>query len=68
MENKYIEFIQDVLVSVHENLHELRDRKSFADPEELAYIDGKIAAYQEMLSILQSSATTCGIPREEIGL
>lgn len=68
MENKYIEFIRDVLISVHENIHELRDRKSFADPEELTYIEGKVAAYQEVLSILQTSARTCGIPGNEIGL
>jgi hypothetical protein len=67
-DQRYIEFIQDVLISIHENIHELTDRKSFAEPDELSYIEGKLAAYQETLSILRSSAKTCGIPVEEIGL
>jgi hypothetical protein len=68
MDQKSIEFIQDVLISIHENLHELQERKNFADPEELTYIDAKIIAYQEMLAILKSSADQFGIPRGEIGL
>ena len=58
MEKRYIEFIQDVLISIHENLHELNDRKSFADPEELPHIEGKIMAYQEMLAILRTGVDT----------
>jgi hypothetical protein len=68
MDQKSIEFIQDVLISIHENLHELQERKNFADPEELTYIDAKIIAYQEMIAILKSSADQFGIPRGEIGL
>jgi hypothetical protein len=67
-EFRYIEFIQDVLISVHENLRELNDRKNFADPEELSHIEAKIVAYQEMLSILRMSADNFGLPRHEIGL
>jgi hypothetical protein len=67
-EQRFIEFIQDVLISIHENIHEVKDRKNFADPNELTYIEGKLAAYQETLSILQSSAKTSGISAEEIGL
>jgi hypothetical protein len=67
MEKRYIEFIQDVLISIHENLHELNERKNFADPEELSHIEGKIMAYQEMLAILRASAEQFNLPKE-IGL
>lgn len=65
---RYIEFIQDVLISIHENLRDLNERRNFADPEELPHIEAKIVAYQEMLSILRMSADTFGLPRHEIGL
>lgn len=68
MERKCIEFIQDVLISIHENLRELKERSAFAAPEELPYIEAKIIAYQEMLSILRMSADTVGLPKHEIGL
>jgi hypothetical protein len=68
MEKQYIEFIQDVLISIHENLHELTERKNFADPEELPHIEAKILAYQEMLAILKMSANEFGLPVKEIGL
>jgi hypothetical protein len=68
MEDRYIEFIQDVLISIHENLHELTERKNFADPEELPHIEAKILAYQEMLAILKMSANEFGLPVKEIGL
>lgn len=64
----YIEFFQDVLISIRENLRELSERRSFAAPEELPYIEGKIMAYQEMLSILNNSAESFGLPRHEPGL
>jgi len=50
------------------NLREIQERKNFADPEELTYIEAKLLAYHEMLSILRSSADEFGIPKEEIGL
>jgi len=65
---RYIEYIQDVLISVHENLRELNERKNFADPEELPHIEGKIVAYQEILSILRMSADSFGLPKHELGL
>ena len=68
MEKRYIEFIQDVLISIHQNLHELTERKSFADPEELTHIEAKILAYQEMLAIISMSAEEFGLPKKEIGL
>ncbi|HEY0743087.1 MAG TPA: hypothetical protein VGD40_16580 [Chryseosolibacter sp.] len=68
MDKRSIEFIQDVLISIHENLHELQERKNFADPEELNYIEAKIMAYNEMIAILKTSADQFGISKEEIGL
>jgi len=68
MPDRYIEFLQDVLISLHANIRELKERRSFADPEELAHIEGKLLAYQETLSILSSSADEFGINRKEIGL
>ena len=68
MQARYIEFIQDVLISLHENIRELRDRKGFADPEELAHIDGKIVAYEEVLAIMRMSADEFSIPKGEIGI
>ncbi len=67
-DSRYIEYIQDVLISVHENLRELNERKNFAEPSELAHIEGKIQAYEEILSILRTSAGSFGLPRYEIGL
>lgn len=68
MQPHYIEFIQDVLISLHMNIRELEERKNFADPEELNHIEGKLMAYQEVLSILRSSATAFGVKHEEVGL
>jgi hypothetical protein len=64
----YIEYIQDVLISFHENMRELRDRKGFADPEELSHIEGKIIAYEEALAIMRMSAEEFNIPKHEIGI
>jgi hypothetical protein len=68
MEKRYIEFIQDVLISVHENLHELSERKNFADPEELTHIEAKILAYREMLAIIRTSAEEFKLPISELGI
>lgn len=68
MEKRYIEFIQDVLISIHENLHELAERKNFADPEELSHIESKLLAYREVLAIIRASAGTFALPLSEMGL
>lgn len=65
---RYIEFIQDVLISVHENLRELNQRRNFAEPQELAHIEAKIQAYQEILAILRMSAESFGLPKHDLGL
>lgn len=64
----YIEFIQDLLITIHQNIRELKDRKSFADPEEMAHIDGKLMAYNEILASMRMGADEFDIPRQDIGL
>jgi len=68
MAKRYVEFIHDVLITLHANIRELKERRNFADPEELTHIEAKLLAYNEMLSILQSSADEFGVDRGEIGL
>ena len=65
---RYVEFVQDVLISLHMNIRELQERKGFAEPAELAHIEGKMVAYAEVLSILRFSAKEFGIAPEEVGL
>ncbi len=67
-QHAYVEFLQDVLITIHESLKELRNRKAFADPEELTYIEAKLLAYNEVLATLRMSADEFGIDRDEIGL
>ncbi len=64
----YEEFVQDVLISIHENLRELHERKNFAEPEEMNHIEGKIVAYREMLEIIRASADQFGLPKSELGI
>lgn len=68
MDSRYVEFVQDVLITIHQNIQELNERRGFADPEELSYIEGKLLAYTEMIAILRTSADDFGIDREAIGL
>jgi len=68
MKTSYIEYLQDVLITLHMNIRELQERKAFADPEELAYIEAKLLAYHEVLSILRDSALKFRISKEEVGL
>lgn len=68
MPDKFIPFIQDVLISVHENIRELKERKTFAAPEEQDHIEAKLLAYTEMLAIIRLSAEEFDIPRGEIGI
>jgi hypothetical protein len=49
----YLECLQDGLITLHQNLHETRERKLFADPAEFDYIEGKLMAYQEVLAIFR---------------
>lgn len=68
MNAQHVEFFQDVLITIHTNIRELKERRNFADPEELTHIEAKLLAYTEMLAILRTSADEFGIDRHEIGL
>lgn len=62
------EFIQDVLITIHANIRDLEEKRTFADPEEHNYIDGRLFSYIEMLAILRTSARDTGIDPKTIGL
>ena len=68
MQDRWVEFMQDVLITIHENIRDLKERRTFADPEELTYIEAKLLAYNEILSALRSSAAEFKIPHDQIGL
>lgn len=68
MQERWVKFVQDVLITVHENIPELKERRGFADPEELTYIEAKLLAYYEILSAFKSSAMEYKIPRDKLEL
>jgi hypothetical protein len=68
MQARYEDFVRDVVITLHMNLREIRERKNFADPDELAHIEAKLLAYNEMLGILRDSAEEFGIPGKDLGL
>lgn len=68
MNSLHVQFLQDVLITIHMNIRELKERTQFAGAEELDHIEGKLMAYTEMLAILRMSADEFGIDRKEIGL
>ena len=68
MVSRYEDFIRDIVITIHMNLHELDERQSFADPEELCHIEGKLMAYREVVAILKTSAQEFKMPSEELGL
>lgn len=68
MQHRWVEFVQDVLITIHENIRDLKERRSFADPEELIHIEAKLLAYNEILFTLRSSAAEFKIPQDQLGL
>jgi hypothetical protein len=68
MQERWVEFVQDVLITVHENIRELKERRGFADPEELTYIEAKLLAYYEILSAFKASALEYKIPKDKLEL
>lgn len=63
----YLEFVHDVLISLHANSRDLREKLLFCDPEERDYLEGRLMSYQEVLLILRTSAQDFGV-QGEIGL
>jgi hypothetical protein len=68
MVDTYQDFIRDIVITIHMNIRELKERRNFADPEELPHIEAKLLTYEEVLSILHGSAEEFKIPKEEFGL
>ena len=68
MEQAYRDFIQDIVISLHANLREIRERRNFAAADERDYIEGKMLAYQEVISLLQAGAKEFKLPSKELGL
>ena len=62
------DFIQDVLISLHANIRDLEEKRTFADPAEHNYIDGRLFSYVEMLAILRASAKDTGVDPRGLGL
>jgi hypothetical protein len=65
---KLLEYVQDVLITVHANLEEIRGRKQFADKEELDYIEAKIMAYQEIIAIFRMTAREFNLSEQDLGI
>lgn len=68
MLERYQDFVRDVVITLHMNIKETRERKNFADPEELTHVEARLQAYNEMLAILSDSADEFKIPKEELGI
>ena len=68
MNSNFVEFIQDFLITIHENIRELKERRNFADQEEIDHIEAKLLAYNEILFALRASAAEFKIPQDQIGL
>ena len=66
--NTLTEYIQDVIITIHQNVAEIRNRKTFAASEELTHIEAKLIAYQEVISILKLSAREFGIADDDLGI
>jgi hypothetical protein len=67
-EMQFSEFFHDVLITVHANIRDLREKQAFAAPEEQDYIAGRLFSYQEMLEIFRMSAKEIGIEPKKLGL
>jgi hypothetical protein len=65
MVRAYTTLMDDVLISIQANIADLKERRSFADPEELNYIEGKLMAYNEVLTIIRSSAKEFEQPQSD---
>jgi hypothetical protein len=51
--NKYLDFVEDTVISIYANMRDLREKLAYCDPEECEYISGRLFTYQEMLEILR---------------
>ena len=63
-----MEYIQNIVIGLHENIREIRERKGWADPKELNYIETKLLTYNEVLQLLKMTAKDMHLEEEELGL
>ena len=63
MVSRYEDFIRDIVITIHMNLHELDERRSFADPEELCHIEGKLMAQSTSSLVAQALPVSKLAPR-----
>ncbi|WP_373514368.1 hypothetical protein [Persicitalea sp.] len=61
-------FLQDTLITLHENIRDLQGKKVYAEPEEHIYLAGRLFSYTEMLEIMKDSARRFGYDPAEMGL
>lgn len=62
------DYIHNVMISIHQNIKEVRDRKSWAEDKELYHIESKLLTYNEVLQIFKMTAREMGLQEEELGL
>ena len=62
------DYIQNVVIGIHENIREIRDRKGWADPKEMNYIETKLLTYNEILQLLKMTAKDMELEEGELGL
>ncbi|GAB3905392.1 hypothetical protein GCM10028803_36190 [Larkinella knui] len=67
-QQQFMDFFQDVLISVYANIRDLREKQGFADPEEQDYLRGRLVSYEEILELFRMSARDTGINSRELGL
>ena len=67
-EQRLTEYIHNVLISIHENIREIKERKNWADPKELAHIESKLLTYHEVIQIFKFTAKDMGLDEKELGL
>ena len=65
---KLTDYIHSVVTGLHENMREIRDRKGWADPKEINYIESKLLTYNEVLQLFKMTAKDMELPEEELGL
>ena len=57
----YKQAIDLLLSSMRENLHDLKGKRAFAEPEERDYIEGRIFSYVEMEAIIKDIYKELGL-------
>ena len=62
------DYIHNVLIGIHENIKEIRERKGWADSKELNHIETKLLTYNEVLQLFKFTAKEMQLPEEDLGL